>query len=176
MKGHPGGEENTRRLLSLAALPPGAAILDLGAGDGSALALMTGLGYRARGLDKAPRSPQVERGDFLCSGLPPESFDGVLSQCAFHVSGDQEGALAEARRLLRPAGRLMLADLFFEDPAALLRRRGFRVLHAEDMTAQWKDYYLEALWRGEEPDCPAPPGKCSYWLLIAGKEREHGPV
>ncbi len=35
------------------------------------------------------------------------------------------------------------------------------------MTAQWREYYLEALWREDAPCCTLPRGKCTYWLLIA---------
>ena len=40
---------------------------------------------------------------------------------------------------------------------------------AEDMTDAWREYYLEALWRGEDCGCEIPRGKCTYWLIIAGK-------
>ena len=92
-----------------------------------------------------------------------------MSQCAFYISGDVDQALAESHRLLKPGGKLLLADVFFQEPGPLLARAGFHILQAIDMTAQWRAYYLEALWRGEEC-CPSPGGKCSYWLLICGKE------
>ena len=43
-----------------------------------------------------------------------------------------------------------------EDVVVLLnqvRADGFAVRHLEDLTDQWKQYYLEALWR-EEISCP----------------------
>lgn len=175
MKGHPGGEAHTRRLIDLAGLAPGERVLDLGAGAGEAVALLRSLGYDAQGLDLEPRSPLVARGDLLHTGLPSESFGAVLSQCAFFVSGDVPGALAESRRLLRPGGRLLLSDVFFEPPEPLLRRAGFRLLYQEDMTALWREYYLEALWRGDE-GCPTVRGNCAYWLLICEKEGTDGPV
>ena len=169
MKRHPGGEGHTRRMLELAALPPGARVLDLGAGAGESLELLRALGYAARGLDLSPRSPLVERGDLLCTGLPSGSFDAVLSQCAFFVSGDVSGALKEAHRVLKSGGKLLLSDVFFEAPAPLLERAGFALLRSEDMTDAWREYYLGALWRGENCGCEIPRGKCRYWLIIAGK-------
>lgn len=169
MKSHPGGQENTRQMLALSGLAPGASILDMGAGAGETVALLRGLGYAARGIDLAPRSELVERGNMHATGLSGSSFDAVLSQCAFYVSGDVDKALQESRRLLKPGGKLLLADVFFQPPEPLLAGAGFRLLHALDMTAQWREYYLEALWRDEEC-CPSPGGKCSYWLLICGKE------
>ena len=167
MKGHPGGVEHSRRMLDLAGLPRGARVLDLGAGAGETLRLLLEQGCDARGIDREPRSPLVERGDLLQTPFPDGSFDAVLSQCAFFVSGDQPGALREARRLLRPGGKLLLSDLFFEAPGPLLENAGFHVLCEEDMTALWREYYLEALWRDEAPCCQIPRGKCRYCLLIA---------
>ena len=169
MNAHPGGEAQTRRLLALAALPAGVSVLDMGAGAGETLRLLCALGYEARGIDLAPRGEGVEAGDFLLSAFPDGSFDAVLSECAFFVSGDQKGALREARRLLRDGGTLLLADVFFEAPEPLLEAAGFRVLRAEDATEEWKDYVLEALWRGDAPCCEIPKGKSRYRLLIGRK-------
>ncbi len=176
MRSHPGGEGHTRRMLELAALPPGASVLDLGAGAGEAVALLRSLGFEARGLDREPPGGNVEPGDLLHAPFPAGSFDAVLSQCAFFVSGDQSGALKEAARLLRPGGRLLLSDVFFEDPLPLLEKAGFRLLRREDLTAAWREYYLEALWREDAPCCEIPRGKCSYWLLIAEKEEQDGSL
>ena len=167
MKGHPGGEAHTRRMLELAELPQGTRILDMGAGAGETLRILRALGFDAVGIDLAPRAPEVLQGDFLAAPFPNGSFDAVLSQCAFFVSGDVPGALREANRLLKPGGKLLLSDLFFEAPLPLLGAAGFSVLHSEDLTPQWREYYLEALWREETDCCPTPKGKCGYWLLIA---------
>ena len=166
MNRHPGGEAHTRRLIELAPLPAGSRVLDLGAGAGEALELLRACGYTAEGLDLDPRGGGVLQGDLLRAPFPDGSFDAVLSQCAFFVSGDRPGALRESARLLRKGGLLLLSDLFFEPPAPLLEAAGFSVLHAEDMTPLWREYYLEALWRDDAP-CEVPRGKCSYWLLIA---------
>lgn len=170
MKGHPGGEAHTRHMLELAALPKGARVLDMGAGAGNSVALMRLLGLDAHGIDLEPRGGEVERGDFLHTPYPDESFDAVLSQCAFFISGDQAGALREAYRILRPGGKLLLSDVFFEAPEPLLAAVGFAILQAEDMTPQWREYYLEALWRDETPCCKIPRGKCEYWLMIGRKD------
>ena len=167
MNAHPGGAEHTRHMLDLASLPQHARVLDMGAGAGETLALLRSLGWRAEGIDLAPRADTVRQGDLLHTDYPGGSFDALISQCAFFASGDVPGALREAHRLLRPGGKLLLSDVFFVPPAPLLEAAGFALLHAEDMSGAWREYYLEALWREEEP-CGTPPrGKCEYWLLVA---------
>ena len=54
MHRHPGGEAATRKLISLAALAPGARVIDLGAGDGDAVRLLRSLGFGAVGVDITP--------------------------------------------------------------------------------------------------------------------------
>ena len=98
------------------------------------------------------------------------SFDAVLSQCAFFLSGDVPAALREAHRLLRPGGKLLLSDVEFSPLRPLAEAAGFTVLHDEDLTALWREYYLESLWWDETPcPCGIPRGRCGYRMLIAEK-------
>ena len=165
MDRHPGGEAHTRYMAELSFLPSGSKWLDMGAGEGSAMKILETLGYFCRGIDLEPRGKSVEKGNFLQTSYPDAGFDGVLSQCAFYVSGDVPGAFREAARVLRKGGKLLYSDVCY-DAVGLLntaRQAGFAVRHMEDLTDQWREYYLEALWREE---C-VPKGKgCSYLLLV----------
>lgn len=167
MQGHPGGLEHSRYLIELSFLPRGSRWLDMGAGDGAGVRLLRELGYEARGMDLSPRGGDVEPGDFLHTPWEAASFDGILSQCSFYVSGNVPGGLQEAARLLHPGGKLVFSDVT-EDVVELLnrcRRAGFAVRHIEDMTPLWREYYLEALWT-QENVC-APKGKhISYVLFV----------
>ena len=169
MNRHPGGREESRRLIERAELPEGASVLDMGAGEGETVGLLLALGFDGRGIDLAPRGEDVEQGDFLHAPYPDGSFDAVIGECSFFISGDQAGALREAHRLLKIDGKLLLSDVFFEAPWPMLTNEGFEVLHAEDRTENWREYYLEALWRDESPCCDLPKGKASYFSLIGRK-------
>ena len=167
MLGHPGGEMHSRYLIELAFLDPGSRWLDMGAGDGSTIRLLRELGHRAEGIDLSPRGEDVIRGDYLKAPFENETFDGIISQCSFYVSGNVPAALTEASRMLRKGGKLVFSDVT-ENVVELLthcRKAGFSVRHLEDLTDQWREYYLEALWT--QDDICLPQGKkFSYVLFV----------
>ena len=162
---HPGGEQHSRYLIELSFLETPAKWLDMGAGDGSAVAILRSLGFEARGIDLEPRSEIVEQGDYLHAPYEDGCFDGIISECSFFSSGDVPGALREAGRLLHKGGKLVFSDVT-ENVVQLLnqcRQAGFAVRHMEDLTEQWREYYLECLWREEN----VPTGKgLSYVLFV----------
>ena len=167
MLGHPGGEKHSRYLIELSFLDKGSKWLDMGAGDGSAVRLLRSLGYAAEGIDLEPRGKDVIRGDYLNAPWQEGFFDGIISQCSFYVSGDVPGALAEAGRLLRKGGKLVFSDVT-ENVVTLLnqcREAHFAVRHLEDLTDEWKEYYLEALWK-EDNVCLPQGKKFSYVLFV----------
>lgn len=167
MLGHPGGEKHSRYLIELSFLEKGAKWLDMGAGDGSAIRLLRSLGYSAEGIDLEPRGKDVIRGDYRKCPWQEGFFDGIISQCSFYVSGDVPAALKEAARLLHKGGKLVFSDVT-EDVVSLLnqcRGAGFAVRHLEDLTDEWKEYYLEALWK-EDNVCLPQGKKFSYVLFV----------
>ena len=167
MNGHPGGLEHSRYLHELSFLPAGSRWLDMGAGDGETVRLLKELGNRAMGIDLEPRGNDVEPMDFLHTSFEDGSFDGIISQCAFYVSGDVPGALKEAGRILRKGGKLVFSDVCsgVRDLIGYCRQAGFAVRHMEDMTDEWKEYYLEALWKDENTCIPTGKG-FSYVLFV----------
>ncbi|MGW2047731.1 methyltransferase domain-containing protein [Streptomyces sp. NPDC001858] len=130
----PGAEQLRARSYDLLGAERGATVVDVGCGAGRAVAELTGRGVRAVGVDPSERMIAVARGrwpeaDFRIAGayelpLRDASVDGYRADKVFHELADPERALAEARRVLTPGGRILLVgqdwDAFVidsDDPA-----------------------------------------------------------
>lgn len=116
------------RVIDLARLAPGRRMLDLGCGTGTLvlMALRRAPGATVIGVDGDPvmlgiaRRKAEREGAFapfdegMAYALPyaDESFDVVTATLMLHhLTHDQQArALAEVRRVLRPSGRLVIAD------------------------------------------------------------------
>jgi len=111
-------------------LPPAerGRLLDVGAGSGWLVAQMAALGWKAEGLDFDARSVEAARergltmhaGGIAEQGFADASFDAVSFAHSIEHVHDPVGWLAEARRILRPGGRLALAT---PNTRSLLHRR-----------------------------------------------------
>ncbi|MDW6056989.1 methyltransferase domain-containing protein [Streptomyces sp. FXJ1.4098] len=123
-------------------------VVDVGCGAGRAVAELAEQGVKAVGVDPSERMIAVARGrwpegDYRIAGayelpLPDASVDGYRADKVFHELSEPEQALAEARRVLVPGGRIVLVgqdwDTFVIDSAdpALTRT----IVHARaDLTA-----------------------------------------
>jgi 2-polyprenyl-3-methyl-5-hydroxy-6-metoxy-1,4-benzoquinol methylase len=92
-------------------------LLDVGAGRGILVEGLRALGWKAEGLDFDPAAVQSarERGlTFHLGGLaeqrfPDRAFDAITMSHSLEHVHDPVAWLAEARRILRPGGRLALA-------------------------------------------------------------------
>ena len=158
MNRHVGGREYTLKLLEMAELAPPSKIIDCGCGEGQTVELLKSLGYDAIGVDK------IYGDDFLSLPFDDGSFDAVISECAFFASGNQQKAIDEAFRLLKPGGKLMIADVFEGDVP-------FECEYKEDITKEWTAYYLERLWLDDTVcDVPHKKGMIHYYLAVGRKQ------
>ncbi|NMD43922.1 MAG: class I SAM-dependent methyltransferase [Clostridiales bacterium] len=166
----PGGLEFTKELIRMAGLSP-CRILDMGSGSGASLRLLESLGFEAVGVDKKESAHSV-CGDIRALDFPSESFDAVLSECSFFISGDFEAALKEASRVLRPGGKLLLADVFFKTAAELkhiFRKNGLEILSLHDKTPAWKEYLIHSIWENDEDYSEYCSDKFEGYYLICAE-------
>jgi len=140
-----------RRLRSLTVdhtlLKPGESILDVGCGTGGVTIpakLRVGKTGEAAGIDPAPEMIATARRKASRAGLeidfrvgvieslpfPDETFDAVTSSLMMHHLPEhvQVKGLAEIKRVLKPGGRLLIADMMRPGPS-FLERLGSVVLH-----------------------------------------------
>ena len=158
-------------------------VLDLGCGRGAVLLMVAKLLPRGRAVgvdiwrttdqsgnsvDVTRRNAEVEgvvdrvelhTGDMRRLPFPDASFDVVLSSLAIHnildAAGRQE-AIDEAVRVLRPAGRLLIADFRATDEyAARLRQHGLQDVRRRRL--DWR-YWYGGPWTATELVSARKPG------------------
>jgi SAM-dependent methyltransferase len=118
---------------AVADLREGEVVLDLGSGGGIDVILSArrvGRAGLAYGLDMTDEMLALARRNAADAGianaiflrgvieqvpLPAESVDVVISNCVINLSTDKAAVLAEIGRVLRPGGRVAVADVVAED-------------------------------------------------------------
>jgi arsenite methyltransferase len=113
---------------SLGSVNEGESVLDMGCGSGVDTifaAKMTGPNGKVVGIDLIPEMLQRAKENLTLANLdnvtyqeassdklsfPDENFDVVISNGVFNLVPDKAKALSEVFRVLKPGGRLMIAD------------------------------------------------------------------
>jgi ArsR family transcriptional regulator len=153
-----------RAMLDL--LPPRiGSFLDIGTGTGRLLELVAPRAERAFGVDASRDMLALARARFAEHGvadrcavrqadmyrlpLPDQTFDVVALQMVLHYADDPAAALAEAARVLRPDGLLVVADLQAHGRPELLEHHAHRWPGFDDASL--------AGWFGAVGCAPLPP-------------------
>jgi ubiquinone/menaquinone biosynthesis C-methylase UbiE len=111
-------------------LGKGERLLELGAGEGGNLHHLRQVGALRIGVDRSPRKAAFGRratgaqfivADVAALPLADASFDVILIRDLLHHLPDRLAALREARRVLRPRGRLFVIEPNARSPLALLQ-------------------------------------------------------
>jgi SAM-dependent methyltransferase len=126
---------------SLGRLVPGERVLDLGCGAGTdslVAAQMVGQTGQVTGLDMTPemlakaRASAAELGtanvEFVEGEaerlpFPDESFDVVISNGVIDLVPDKDAVFSEIVRVLKPGGRIQVADVTIQNPVSAEGRR-----------------------------------------------------
>lgn len=160
-----------RALVELTVAAPLGDLLDIGCGQGRILKLLASRARRAVGVDTDSDARRLARAELLLAGLPNCSlrkgnmyslpfgdgeFDTIILDEVLDGADDPAAALVEARRLLRPGGRLLLlvrcdtsmSRSLEEKLSALSVDAGLRLARPRQIPAKNPDWLLAVATRG----------------------------
>jgi SAM-dependent methyltransferase len=157
-------------------------VLDIGVGSGAVLRLLAPRATSAVGLDNSRAMRALARsrlqeaglgrctiraGDMHALPFPALAFDVVVLDEVLASAGERERVLAEALRVLRPAGRLLILDRILPAALRLPRRSSRRVLYGNQLQVMLRGLGLRAGPPGWFP------GRTPEYALISAAATPH---
>jgi arsenite methyltransferase len=149
--------------VALASLKEGETVLDLGSGAGFdcfLAARKVGDSGRVIGIDMTPEMLEKARGNAVkgnysnvefrlgeIENLPAadHSVDAVISNCVINLSPEKKKVFAEAYRVLKPGGRLMVSDIVLLKELPEVVKNSIEAYVGCVSGAALKDEYLRAI-------------------------------
>jgi len=149
--------------VALASLKQGETVLDLGAGAGFDCFLAAGrVGDSGKviGVDMTPEMIEKARenarkgnysnvefrlGEIEHLPAADNSVDAVISNCVINLSPDKKGVFAEAFRVLKPGGRMMISDIVLLKELPAFIKNSIEAYIGCVAGAMLKDEYLKAV-------------------------------
>ncbi|HET9811029.1 MAG TPA: metalloregulator ArsR/SmtB family transcription factor [Sphingomicrobium sp.] len=179
---HVAEEQVERAIASALAGGPLGTLVDIGTGTGRMIELFGPRASEAIGIDRSSEMLRLARaklesagvrsslrqGDMYALPLAEDSADSIIIHQVLHYAHAPAAALAEAARVLSPAGTLLVVDFAAHDREELRARDAhLRLGFADEVMAGWFDAagltldhveHLEGgeltvtLWRGSKPE------------------------
>jgi SAM-dependent methyltransferase len=149
--------------VALATLKPGDIVLDLGSGAGFdcfLAAQQVGATGHVIGVDMTPEmvakaivnankggylNIEFRQGDIESLPVADNSIDVVISNCVINLAPNKATVFAEALRVLKPGGRLMISDLVLRQPLPSALRESMAAYVGCVAGALLKEDYLNAI-------------------------------
>lgn len=175
-----------------AALRPGETVVDLGSGPGGDVILAAravGPEGRAIGVDFTPDMLALARRNAAAAGvanaefvespieriaLPDASADVVVSNCVVNLSTDKPAVLAQAHRILRPGGRLVVSDTLRDDEKPATDAPSCDCETGALTAAEWEAALLAAGFVDVRVEPEAPTGCCGGVGRVTARARKAG--
>jgi len=143
----------------LAALPPGPGLAaDLGCGTGTVAVLLAEAGFEVRGVDLSARMVaaasakvaglpvEIAQGDAADPPLSPGTFDVVFARHVLWALPEPDAVLGRWVRLLRPNGRLVLVEGFWETGGGITAARCQEMVARHRETVEVRHLTDPRLW------------------------------
>ncbi len=164
----PGGFDITNRAMDFCAFNARAKVIDVGCGLGASVRHVRGkFDLDMRGVDLHTNAANCVKGDAHSLPFEDSYADGVLFECSFNKMQYPTVVLAEVFRVLKPLGKLIIADFYhgeMQDPnktestfsvspvgtrdsfTKYLDANGFSLLLFEDFTKAMKQLWGQMIF------------------------------